>query len=152
MQPSCMKHTMILIRNQLHNEQRAFAAVCITYFACMPFHFRDTLNLNSALSVAFLKGDAKSAVLLLDNIDNIREVVYNMQWVLRKALIQVIQLFQQCCVPCLFLVLLLIFYNNIYHSLFSKGSESKVLGENMHSTKNIFQTLLLSLSNVIFDK
>lgn len=125
MQPSCMKHTMILIRNQLHNEQRAFAAVCITYFACMPFHFRDTLNLNSALSVAFLKGDAKSAVLLLDNIDNIREVVYNMLWVPRKALIQVIQLFQQCCVPCLFLVLLLIFCINIIIRCFPKGQNQR---------------------------
>lgn len=78
MQPSCMEHIMILIRHQLHNKKEAFAAVCITYFACMPFHFRDTLNLNSALSVAFLKGDAKTAVLLLDNIDNISEVVYSM--------------------------------------------------------------------------
>ena len=36
-----------------------------------------------------------------------------------------IRLFQQCYVPCLFLVLLLLFHINIYHSLFSKGQNPR---------------------------
>lgn len=69
MQPSCMEE-IIEMFSKLYNVQEAlflfFHAVHCTYFACVSLHFRYTLNLNSALRVPLHKGDAKTAVLLLE--------------------------------------------------------------------------------------